>query len=89
MAARKLVKKIGIEYFKTVSTMLTSAFGLVAALAWNELIKVAITRFVDKGSGIKSHLIYALTVTILAVIVTGWLAYWAKKIDKQKEKERK
>jgi hypothetical protein len=89
MAGRKLVRKIGAEYFKTISTMLTSAFGLVAALAWNELVKAVIVRFVDKGSGVKSHLIYALAVTALAVAVTGWLAYWAKKIDAQEEEGKR
>lgn len=52
----------------------TSAFGLVAALAWNELIKeivdVYIKPLVGGASGTISLLVYAIVVTTLAVIIT-------------------
>lgn len=52
----------------------TSAFGLVAALAWNELIKEVVTTyikpFVGGASGIISLAIYAVIVTTLAVLIT-------------------
>ena len=52
----------------------TSAFGLVAALAWNELIKDIIDRYVQpffgETSGVVTRLIYAVVVTLLAVLVT-------------------
>lgn len=52
----------------------TSGFGLVAALAWNELIKEAVTQyikpFIGGASGIISLAIYAILVTVLAVTVT-------------------
>jgi uncharacterized membrane protein (DUF106 family) len=55
-----------------------SGFGLVAALAWNELIKETVNQyikpFVGESSGIISLLIYAVVVTILAVAVTYNLA---------------
>lgn len=58
---------------KTIS-MITSAFGLVAALAWNEVIKETVTIYIKpffgKSSGIISLLIYAVVVTFLAVLVT-------------------
>lgn len=83
MAAKKTVKKLGREYFKAVSLMLTSAFGLTAALAWNELVKAIISRYFSQGEGIKSNLVYALAVTILAVLVTTYLAGWAKRLGKE------
>lgn len=56
----------------------TSAFGLVAALAWNDLVKETIaqyvTPFVSKDSGVISLAVYAIIVTILAVAVTYSLA---------------
>ena len=55
-------------------TMMTSAFGLVAALAWNEAIKSVIDQFVPKGKGTLSLFIYASIVTILIVIVSTRLA---------------
>lgn len=59
---------------KELLKLSTGGFGLVAALAWNELIKKIvqdyIEPFVGKDSGVISLLIYALIVTILAVVVT-------------------
>lgn len=56
----------------------TSALGLVAALAWNDLIKKLITDyiepFVGKDSSVISMLIYTLIVTVLAVAVTYQLS---------------
>lgn len=52
----------------------TSAFGLVAALAWNELIKEVVSMYIKPlvggASGIISLAIYAIIVTTLAVLVT-------------------
>jgi hypothetical protein len=68
---------------------LTSAFGLVAALAWNEAVKDAIERYIAPGEGLKSKLIYALFVTILAIILSFQLGklsarYNVEDDDKQK-----
>lgn len=61
----------------------TSALGLVAALAWNDLIKEFISGYikplVGEDSGLISMLIYALIVTILAVSVTYQLSKLTKK----------
>ena len=58
--------------------LLTSGFGLVAALAWNELIKETVNVYVKpyfgQGSGLISLLIYALVVTALAVFITYQLS---------------
>lgn len=62
--------KLGKEYFKTVATMMSSAFGLVAALAWNDFVKSVIDRYISPGSGVISQFIYAVIVTTLLVIVT-------------------
>lgn len=61
----------------------TSGFGLVAALAWNELIKEVITNYIKpilpEGAGAISLLLYAVVVTILAVTVTYQLSKLSKK----------
>ncbi|TSC92589.1 MAG: hypothetical protein CEN89_595 [Candidatus Berkelbacteria bacterium Licking1014_7] len=88
MSNKKLVKKIGSQYFKTVSVMLTSAFGLVAALSWNELVKALINRYIGQGATVLSNLVYALAVTTLAVVATIWLGYWAKKIDDEETRHK-
>lgn len=63
--------------------LVTSGFGLVAALAWNELIKEVIALYIEpifgKDSGLISLLIYAMVVTFLAVVVTYQLSKIAGK----------
>lgn len=55
----------------------TSGFGLVAALAWNDLIRKTVEQYIEpvvgKGSSLISMFIYALIVTVLAVSVTYYL----------------
>lgn len=80
------INKLGKEYFKTITTMLTSAFGLVAALAWNDLIKKVIDRYISPGSGIISQFLYAVIVTTLVVMVTIELGKVAQKFEDKEEK---
>lgn len=65
------------EFITQLVTLSTSAFGLAAALAWNETIQQVVKDFVEPslpGSGVLSRLIYALLVTLLAVLVTFQLS---------------
>ncbi len=66
--------KIHKEIFKEVLKLSTSSLGLVAALAWNELIKELVSQYIKPlvggASGIISLSIYAVIVTILAVTIT-------------------
>ena len=68
---RKRLKK---EFADKVLTLVTSGFGLVAALAWNELIKEVVKEYIKplfgESSGTISLLIYAVFVTFLAVLIT-------------------
>lgn len=71
-------KALHKELVKQMLTLATSGFGLVAALAWNNLIQEFVANYVKKflpnGGSIISLLIYALVVTILAVIITYQLS---------------
>lgn len=62
------------EALKQMLALATSAFGLVAALAWNALIQELVVKYIEPlmggASGVFSLLIYAVVVTILAVVVT-------------------
>lgn len=64
-------------------TLATSGLGLVAALAWNNLIQELVSQYIEPliggASGILSLLIYAVVVTILAVVVTYNLSRLVKK----------
>ncbi len=81
----KEAKQLKKEFADRLLKLLTSGFGLVAALAWNELIKEVIKTYVEpffgKDSGFISLLIYALAVTFLAVFVT----YQLSKIVKEEK----
>lgn len=65
-------------------TLSTSAFGLVAALAWNSLIQEVVKQYLEPllggASGIVSMFIYAVLVTVLAVAVTYQLTKLKDKI---------
>ncbi|HJY98428.1 MAG TPA: DUF5654 family protein [Patescibacteria group bacterium] len=62
------------EILGQMLTLSTSGFGLVAALAWNELIKEVVQNYIKplagESSGIISLFIYAVIITLLAVLVT-------------------
>ena len=63
-------------------TLSTSAFGLVAALAWNEAIQQFVKDFIEPripGSGLISKLIYALLITGFAVLITFQLSRLASR----------
>ena len=75
--------KVHKEVMGEILKLSTSAFGLVAALAWNELIKEVVTMYIKPlvggASGIVSLAIYAVLVTSLAVLVTINLSRFTKK----------
>ena len=83
---KQLAQELRSETIKTFSMLITSAFGLVAAFAWNDTIKEAIDRFIAPEAGLRSQLIYALVVTLLAVLVSYELGKLSAryKIDDEK-----
>ena len=76
-------KRLHRELLEQMLKLATSGFGLVAALAWNELIKEIVSEYIKpiagNGSGILSLLIYAIIVTTLAVLVTYYLTKLVKR----------
>lgn len=76
-------KSIRKEILHKMLDLSTSGFGLVAALAWNEFIKEVINQYIKPlvggASGLISLLIYAILVTVLAVVVTVNLSRLIKK----------
>jgi hypothetical protein len=82
-------RKFRQELFKQMVTLATAAFGLVAALAWNDAIQAFVTQYVDKyisvGSGIISRFIYAIIITAFAVFVTYQLTKIAGEEEEKKE----
>lgn len=71
---KKATKPLPHAVATQVITLISTSFGLVAALAWNEAIKEYVTVFIKpyfaKGSGVISLFIYATAITIIAVVIT-------------------
>jgi Zn-dependent protease with chaperone function len=53
----------------TMIGLATVAFGLIAAGAWNKFIGDAIALFLKPGNGVLAELIYAIVITIVAILV--------------------
>lgn len=66
-------------YLGTMIALATAAFGLIAALAWNKFITDLIALFLKPGSGVWAELLYAVVITIIAMIVIQNLAKLAER----------
>ena len=66
-----------------MAALITAAFGLVAALAWNEAIKAIFREIFGEADAIGPLLIYAIVVTIAAVILTILVAMQLAKAKKR------
>ena len=86
--SKEEIRKYQLALVKQMLTLATSAFGLVAALAWNELIKTLIDEYIKPAIGSNSKLvslgIYALIVTALAVFITLQLSKLVEKLEEKK-----
>lgn len=75
--AKKSDKPFHQQLLKQLITLSTTGFGLAAALAWNETIQGFVNQFIEPrvpGSGLISKLIYALIITLFAVLITYQLS---------------
>ena len=67
------------EILDKIAALVTAAFGLVAALAWNDAIKAVFKEVFGTADAVGPMLIYAIMVTIIAVILTIIVARAAAK----------
>ena len=79
-------KKFKNELLKQMVALSAAGFGLVAALAWNEAIQAFVQEYIDQyvsvGSGIVSRFIYAVVITVIAVLITYQLTKLIDEEDK-------
>ena len=87
LAVPKSTQELPKAVIKQMLTLSTSGLGLVAALAWNEVVKEAIGSYVKpligESSGLVSLFLYALMVTALAVVVTLQLTKLEQHLEKR------
>ncbi len=67
---KKSTRTLVIE---TVAGLMTAAFGLLAALAWNDAIRAVVEEFISKDNQTLGLVIYAAIVTVIAVIATIYI----------------
>lgn len=63
-----------VQLLETFASLITAAFGLVAALAWNEAIKQVVAAVFSSSDDLVGLCVYAIIVTVLAVIMTMLIA---------------
>lgn len=79
-----------LEVIDKLAALVTAAFGLVAALAWNSAIQAVFKEIFGEQSSIPAMLGYAIFVTVIAVIFTLWIGFVANKArDKIPAEEKK
>lgn len=84
------ITDLPLSIIQNMITLSTSGFGVVVALAWNSLVQKIVSQYLDPWLGqdgsMISLLIYAIAMTILAVLVTMQLASLEKKFSSLNEK---
>ena len=80
---------VAITVMKNIITLVITAFGLVAGWAWNDAIQKLMETLVGTGDALSGLFIYAIVVTILAVVVTIILARMAAKMGIEVDDEVK
>ena len=70
MADDEKEEPLKVVVLDKIAALITAAFGLIAALAWNDAIKLIFKTMFGESDSIGPMLIYAIIVTIVAVILT-------------------
>jgi len=86
---KESVKEVNRQIFSQSLGMISSAFVLVAALAWNDAIRELISVYFKAAGSLISRFIYALIVTVIAVIVATRLNGIAEKLKNENSQEKK
>ncbi len=70
MAEEVKEEPLKVQVLDKIGALVTAAFGLVAALAWNGAIIAIFKEIFGEAESIGPMLMYAILVTIVAVILT-------------------
>ena len=67
---KKELNKLRIAFVEKMTILVISAFGLVAALAWDEALKGIFKYFIKDMTDLGQKIAYAITITVLAVVAS-------------------
>ena len=73
------------EVIERLTALVTAAFGLVAALAWNGAIQAIFREVFGAADDIVAMIVYAVVVTIIAVFATIWIGRAAENAKNEKK----
>ena len=73
-------KKFAQMILQSLIALASGALGLVAALAWNEAIKATIKKIFGDDDSLSGMYVYAITATIIAVVVVLILTKLAARV---------
>lgn len=82
-------KALSEELIEKFTQLITSGFGLVAALAWNDAIQAVFTRFFKEGEGVLAKTSYAAIVTLITIVIVYQLSQISNKIKTGITKKKK
>lgn len=67
--------KITKQVLNQVEILSASAFGMMAALAWNDAVRSMMDKYYPiRGEGVSTKVVYASSVTVLAVLASVGIA---------------
>ena len=72
------------EIIEKLASLITAAFGLVAALAWNGAIQAVFKEVFGTSEGVVPMLVYAVLVTVIAVLATLWIGKISERANKKR-----
>lgn len=75
------------EVLDKIVQLLTAAFGLVAALAWNEAVQGLFRALFPEAGDLLAKFVYAGVVTVVVVFVTIRLGRLSERLKKDEEEK--
>ena len=73
---------------QSMTTLCSTALGLVGALTWNDAIKEIIKKFSGSAEGMMPKVIYAVIATLLAIIIVYFMARATMKASAETTKQQ-
>jgi hypothetical protein len=75
------------EVLEKTLQLATAAFGLVAALAWNDAIQTLFANVFGEAADVTAKFFYAIVITAVVVFATIRLARLEERVAKQEQSE--
>jgi uncharacterized membrane protein len=66
-------------FLATMISLASAAFGVAAALAWTAFISELVKQVMGEQGGLMGLFLYAVVITVLAVVVIVWLGRLAER----------